>query len=124
MWCEYLSPVDPDPELFECVVEPHRDVLVIRPAGELDVETVSAFNEAVEDLPLDGFGRVILDLRDLEFCDSTGLHAIMALARGISDETSFGIIPGPARVQRVFVVTGLADALPFIDAEGAGSGNS
>ena len=108
--------MEPDRELFECVVEPNRNALVVRPVGELDMESATEFNEALADLSLEGFGRVVLDLRDLEFCDSSGLHAILALVRGISDETSFGIIPGPEPVQRVFVVTGLADALPFIDA--------
>ena len=59
--------------------------------------------------------RLILDLSQLEFMDSTGLRLILRWdAEARKDGFSIGLVPGPPVVQRVFELTGTAAALPFI----------
>jgi anti-anti-sigma factor len=63
-----------------------------------------------------GFTRVVLDLRDVTFLDSSGLHLAMdAQAASAADGWEFGIIEGPADVQRAFEIVGLSDRLPYVD---------
>jgi anti-anti-sigma factor len=57
-----------------------------------------------------------LDLRELEFLDSTGLRVILsAQLRSAVDGDRLRITPGPVRVQRLFAMTGTADLLHFED---------
>jgi anti-anti-sigma factor len=61
-----------------------------------------------------GLRRIELDLRGLEFIDSTGMGVIVRLnrearVRGIQ----LRLRRGPRPVHRVFELSGLADALPF-----------
>jgi anti-anti-sigma factor len=65
-----------------------------------------------------GFRRLILDLSQLDFMDSTGLRLILRWdAEARQDGFSIGLVPGPPAVQRVFELTGTANALPFIRTE-------
>ena len=50
----------------------------LRVIGELDLATAPRLQEALEELPLDG--EITLDLGELEFMDSTGLHVIASFA--------------------------------------------
>ncbi|HEY4810001.1 MAG TPA: STAS domain-containing protein [Solirubrobacteraceae bacterium] len=63
-------------------------------------------------------GLITLDLRNLTFIDSSGLHALVAghqLCRTRGHELK--VIPGPASVQRLFELTGMNDIFPFGDLE-------
>jgi anti-anti-sigma factor len=62
-------------------------------------------------------GRLTLDLRQLTFLDSTGLHLILFAQRLCKDkETEFALVPGPRQVQRVFELAALVNRLPFREA--------
>jgi anti-anti-sigma factor len=51
-------------------------------AGELDMASVAAFRRAVT-VPRDPEGDVVLEIADLSFVDSSGISAIVALAKRI-----------------------------------------
>ena len=53
---------------------------VLRVGGELELATAAEFCAAVE-AAASGGPRVVVDLRELEFCDSSGLRALMGIAR-------------------------------------------
>ncbi len=60
-----------------------------------------------------GLRRIELDLRGLEFIDSTGMGVISAsTAKRAAAAYSF-VCGGPRSVHRVFELSGLADALAF-----------
>jgi anti-sigma B factor antagonist len=104
--------------LFHVDVEPERDVVRICPAGEVDLATVGVVRERVADVTSAGFRRVVIDLRQVTFLDSTGLRLLLELnAASQSDGWELGVIQGSAEVQRVFEVTGLRSLLPFITAD-------
>ncbi|WP_084263215.1 STAS domain-containing protein [Actinomadura formosensis] len=62
----------------------HERFLLFYVAGEIDYLTAEPFREYVLSRPSPA-GNIILDLRDVKFCDSSGLGALVALwkaARG------------------------------------------
>jgi anti-sigma B factor antagonist len=59
---------------------------VLYVSGELDMASIDEFEEGVR-LCLDGEGEVVLDLSGLSFMDSTGVNAILSLAREVGDRS-------------------------------------
>ena len=101
-------------ERFRCEVEPDRDSVRVVPFGELDIDTVGKLEERLLELQQNGFSEVVLDLRNLTFMDSSGVHLLVAtdqLAR--RDGTSFVLIAGSDRVQRLFEIAGIEQLLRF-----------
>jgi anti-anti-sigma factor len=89
----------------------------VRVVGALDLATVPVLDDQLAELRGTGFRRLVLDLRGLDFIDSTGLRCILRYdAEARQDGFSIALIQGPPAVQRVFVLTGTTDYLPFIDA--------
>lgn len=102
---------------FSIDVEPRRDVVRVCPRGELDMATVDAVREQVDELLAAGFSRLVLDLRDVTFMDSTGLRLVIELARSSEgDGWKLALVDGPAAVRRVFDATALRARLPFVEA--------
>jgi anti-anti-sigma factor len=83
--------------------------------GELDLASAPEFkqtlNEALEHALL-----VIIDLRELTFMDSTGLHAIIdADARALRSGRRVVLIRGSGQVDRLFKLVGVTDQLRMVD---------
>ncbi len=101
-------------------IEDHADAegqATLRLSGELDTASVSALEKAAQRHFSTGAQALTLDLSDLAFIDSTGLAAVVLLARLCErDGRVLQIVPGPRAVQRLFEITGLAEVLPFRDA--------
>ena len=102
------------PPTFECAVEVRGDAAVVIPRGELDLASSGRFEAAVRSAAAGGKPSLTIDLRELEFCDSTGLHTLVTLVRELSPATQVAVVPGRAPVHRIFVVAGLQDVLPFV----------
>jgi anti-sigma B factor antagonist len=102
-------------------VKPHRESVVIVPAGEIDLATVGLLQAELEELLAAGFARIVIDLRRVEFLDSAGLHALVsAHARAKDEGWQLAIIPGRRAVQRIFEITRTLETLPFTSvADGA-----
>lgn len=59
-------------------------------------------------------GRLVLDLGDLSFIDSSGVHVVTELAeRAARLKIELAIVPGPKVVQRIFEICQLTERLPF-----------
>jgi anti-sigma B factor antagonist len=82
--------------------------------GELDMVGAPELEGMAQQLCEGGARELVLDLRQLEFIDSTGLTAILR-CRTLCEEhmCELCLIPGRRRVQRVFELTRLLDRLPF-----------
>jgi anti-anti-sigma factor len=84
------------------------------PAGELDLRTVAQLREQLDELLNAGFTRLVIDLRKLEFMDSSGLSLLLNTHRAAQQEGwQLSLIQGGHAVRRVFEITGLLDRLPF-----------
>jgi len=100
----------------------HRDgVCIIMLSGELDMSCTDILDDVLDTFPWDGQRCVIIDLRDLAFMDSTGLHALLdAKRRAEAAGTRLIVTPGRQNVQRVFEVMGITQifawATPTISA--------
>lgn len=102
------------PELEVALVhEGPRVRVVLR--GELDVHSQAAAHEALARAA--GESRdVVLDLRGLEFIDSSGLKLVLVWHRRLRDDgAAFSVVRGPAHVQRPFTSAGVDRLLPFVD---------
>jgi anti-anti-sigma factor len=114
------APVSPASTAFAHTIEPDRDRVIVRLRGELDLLAAPDVENAGAELVAVGFRRVTVDLREVTFMDSSGLRALMRLARSL--EASGGelsLIRGSKAVDRLFELTA-ADALFSFDAGRAG----
>lgn len=87
-------------------VEPTDDPRAFRLEGELDLASVDELLERVG--PAAGEpGDLRLDVTDLSFIDSSGLHGLLSLARMLEGRGIVVVQHASAFVREVFEVTGL-----------------
>jgi len=99
-------------------VETHEgaQAVVIGVTGELDLASSPALEHELERGAAAQAGLVIVDLRNLEFMDSTGLSVLVrAHQRATENGQRFGVVKGPQQVQRLLSLTGVADRLNLAD---------
>jgi anti-sigma B factor antagonist len=95
-------------------VRPDRDVVWIRPVGELDLVSAPDLRRDVRELIDVGFDRLVIDLRGVSFLDLTGLRLLLDLARGArEDGWRLSLIPGGGQMRRLLAVTQTGDQLPL-----------
>jgi anti-sigma B factor antagonist len=95
--------------------EQYGETRVIQLSGELDLANANAVERELQ-LALADDGRVVLDLGDLTFIDSTGIALLVTAAAGNGDGRVRFLRSRAAGVTRVLELTGVADRLPFADA--------
>lgn len=88
----------------------------VRLTGELDLASAPELDRLLSELAGDGHDRVLIDLSDLEFMDSTGLAVIVRAHRdAAANGHHVALRRGSPQVQRLFEITGLVDRLAFED---------
>ena len=101
---------------LEITTEQHEGQTLMALVGELDIASAPRFEEGLAEAESDTPGTLILDLRRVEFIDSTGLRAVIAAdERARSAGRRFVVVRGPAPVERVFSVTQLDQRLDIVD---------
>jgi anti-sigma B factor antagonist len=89
---------------------------VISVSGELDLASSPALEEELERVAQSDAQLVVVDLRGLEFMDSTGLSVLVrAHQRAEENGRRLGLINGSQQVQRLLTLTGVADRLTLTD---------
>ena len=99
-------------------VEQHTQggALVVAVSGELDLRTSPGLEERLTRAFDAGAELVILDLRQIEFMDSTGLRVVLSAHRRAHDTgRRFALVRGAGQVERVLTVTGVRDLLTVVD---------
>ena len=92
-----------------------EDTSVIHATGELDFATRDELVEMLATIEELGTRGIILDLRDLSFIDSAGLHVLIAAhKRAFAGGWRFQIVCGPGRVWRALALSGLTTELQFV----------
>lgn len=103
------------PPVFGVEAHARPGAFVIAVRGELDIATTPRFEEALAAAEENGHDRLVIDLGALTFVDSAGVNALLQLHhRRLAASRDLLILPGHARVQRVFVLMGLMTTLPFL----------
>jgi anti-sigma B factor antagonist len=86
-------------------------------SGESDLASGPELETVVRGLCADGKSDLVLDLKDLEFIDSTGLRAILTAADLCRQNgRDFRLTQVPQGIRRVFEVSGIDDLLPIAEA--------
>jgi anti-anti-sigma factor len=84
--------------------------------GELDIASTESLEQEFASSEGDTQGTLVLDLRRVEFIDSTGLRAVIAAdERARSAGRRFVVVRGSSAVERLFNVTQLDRRLEIVD---------
>ena len=88
--------------------------------GELDLATAPRLCTLLDAARIQRVKRIVVDLTGVDFCDSTGLRALMGAStelRHAGGRLAVAVLPdGP--VSRLFDVTGIRESLPTFDSQG------
>jgi anti-anti-sigma factor len=92
-------------------------VAIVRPTGELDLSGAAVLETELDRLAEDPeLATVVLDMRGLEFMDSSGLRLVVVTDMRARDAgRRFSLIRGGETVHRVFEITRMSDRLDFVD---------
>jgi anti-sigma B factor antagonist len=102
---------EPEPEPFSVEVLPDRQRVVVVPRGEVDIATVDELAAQIDALVARGFDTVVLDLREISFLDSSGIHLL--LHQTARPDARVTVIDGGPRVRRLIELTGVRELLQF-----------
>ncbi len=84
--------------------------------GELDIASTQDLENELSAVEANSPGTVVLDLRRVEFIDSTGLRALVAAdERARSAGRRLAVVRGPDAVERLLTVTQLDQRLDIVD---------
>ena len=89
-------------------------VAVVAPRGEIDLATVGALRAALRTEETRPW--VVLDLRHVEFMDSSGIGVVVEqMRRCEQDGLEFAVVRGPKHLHKLFRMVGLAERLVVLD---------
>jgi len=100
--------------------------VILAVAGEIDISSAEAFSDDVRSLMEGVEGEVVLSLQNCGFIDSSGIRALIMLARELQTRGQTLVLSGlNGGPRRVFEITGLLNgrefevraAAPDVDAE-------
>jgi anti-anti-sigma factor len=90
-------------------------------AGELDLASAEELDSHLKQLESSEPDVLVLDLRELEFMDSTGLRTVIAAdARARERGARLVVVRAPEEVDRVFRLTRMDQHLELVDEPPAG----
>lgn len=106
-----MQPIDD----FSVAVRRDGSAATVAPAGEIDIATVDRVREQVAACTGDA-SRIVLDLRAVQFMDTSGLQLVFELQRRAADGAfDLVVVRGPRQLQRLMEIAGLLDRLRMID---------
>jgi len=83
--------------------------------GELDLASAPLLQQEIENAGADTTAMIVLDLKELEFIDSTGLRIVLAgHERSQERGQEFALTRGSEQVQRLLTITGVGEHLRII----------
>jgi anti-anti-sigma factor len=93
----------------------HEDALVIvRPAGELDLATAPEVRELLLAVRNERTGRIQLDLGNVTFIDSVGLSMIVSAHQRLHEDGVGLEVVVPPMLRRLFDISGLGELLDVV----------
>lgn len=104
------------PEAFWLETRTTAHGVVVSLFGELDLATVDQLQDELDRIAATGRLReLVIDLRELDFLDSTGLRLLLKLLSDCrEDGCSLGLVPGGRPIQKLFEVTGTDAHFQFV----------
>jgi anti-sigma B factor antagonist len=90
-------------------------VTVVAPTGDLDLPGAALLEAELERIEAESSGTIVLDLRGLDFMDSSGLRLVIVADKRLRDAgRRLALVPGVPSVQRVFEITRMVERLDFV----------
>ena len=89
------------------------DVHTIALAGELDLNNAGTVQDELDRVETEDALTIVVDLSQLTFIDSSGVQLVLAAHARAAEGGRLALLRGPASVQRVFEICGVAELLPF-----------
>jgi anti-sigma B factor antagonist len=89
---------------------------VLHASGDLDLSGKARFAKALAAIDPRRTSRLVIDLADVTFIDSTGLGMVLeAWSKARRERLQFAVVVGNASARRAFEAAGLTDVLPTIE---------
>ena len=93
-----------------------RPEVVLELEGELDVATAAAAYKRMIERRLPRGGRLVLDLSEITFMDSTGIRLILqAREHALQHDAGLVVVRPPDEAMHVLELVGLDEQLDFVD---------
>ncbi len=97
-------------------VQVQDGLILLAVSGELDLASAPMLAEQLERADELDAGVVIIDLRELDFMDSTGLHLLLkAHKRAQELGRRFVLVKGNKQIERLLSLTGVDEKLVIVD---------
>jgi anti-sigma B factor antagonist len=104
------------PKPFRCPTAQEHGTALLRPAGELDMSSVPQLEASLRAAVEGGARHLVVDLRGLDFMDSTGLTLLMRWQReSRRDGFELALVRGDERIHRLFELTAMEPLFTFVE---------
>lgn len=101
-----MTAVRIDQASFSVQSEQQNHVAYLYVNGELDMATSPVLEKWMSDVERNGNKGIVLDLKDVTFMDSSGLHSFLrATDRAARTGRTFAMVNAPATVRKVLQLT-------------------
>jgi anti-anti-sigma factor len=101
---------------FRVEVRSEGRVALVAVSGELDLASGPELEKVLERRWDPSTELLVIDLREVEFMDSTGLSIIVKAHQRFTDAgRELALVKGTSQVQRLLDLTGVANRLPVVD---------
>jgi anti-anti-sigma factor len=112
MWSPSLSVALP---LLAVSAVPDREHVRVIAAGEVDVSTVGELRDQLRELLDVGWREVLVDLREVTFMDSSGVHALLeAHVRARAEDRWLAVVVDDGPVRDLLHLTGIHRTLSLV----------
>jgi len=88
-------------------VEQLGDAYVVRLGGELDVYNATQVRKAISEAASDSPSRIVIDLGEVEFMDSTALAMLIDARRRLNNRRAFLLAAPGLETRRALEISGL-----------------
>src|SRR3954469_10395711 len=86
---------------------------IVQIYGDVDLKTAKAFRNALDEASQDGKPKLIVDMSEVPFMDSSGLAALIGAQKAIRAQTRM-VVVCPENLRRIFEVTRLDSIVDIV----------
>lgn len=101
--------------MFKANIDKKDDYLILNLAGDLDVYSEEEFRDFIEDELKDEDLDLVIDIKDLDYLDSTGLGMFMKIYKMYEENgQKVKIINPKENILKLFKITDLTDIFEMV----------
>ena len=88
------------------------DAVIVR--GEIDMATAPQLRDFLNELVDAGSSRIVLDCRELQFLDSSGIGVLIAVRKRLGDDAALTLEAPLPHVRKVLDLTGVSEHVHIV----------